>query len=216
MPASVTHAYFAYDIYNNLDNNIKNRIDLSRLKMFAQSSDPFMFSFSKKYKDYQYIFHSTKTKEFFINLIDYIKSNKLYNDSLICSYLIGVIAHYMLDSTTHPYIVYKTGVFDKKKPNTYKYNCRHNFMEIFIDNYMIENREKINPYKFDICKFCFNKDKFSKELEDTINYSFKTTYNISNISDIYYKSIKKMIIFTNIFRRDRFGIKKFIYKLHKV
>ncbi|MBQ2640055.1 MAG: zinc dependent phospholipase C family protein [Bacilli bacterium] len=219
MPATITHAYFGYDIYNNLPTNIKNKVDLDRIKMFSQSSDPVMFYYninikhSKKIRNLQKKFHTTKTRDFFINLIEYIKENKLYNDKDVCSYLIGLICHYCLDSTTHPYIFYKTGNFNKKKPTTYKYNNRHAFMEAYIDNYMILNREKINPYHFNISKYCFDTKPFSNNLNKCIDYSFYKTYHIKNMSNIYYKSIKSMKLCLNLFRRDKYGIKKFFYKI---
>ena len=37
-------------------------------------------------------------------------------------FLVGTICHFVLDSTLHPYIIYKTGMMDKKKSSTYKYN----------------------------------------------------------------------------------------------
>ena len=43
MPASVTHAYFASDVYDTLPANIKNCLSVSRLRMFAQSTDSFLF-----------------------------------------------------------------------------------------------------------------------------------------------------------------------------
>ena len=43
MPATVTHAYFSNDVYDILPNQIKESISLSRIKMFGQGTDPFMF-----------------------------------------------------------------------------------------------------------------------------------------------------------------------------
>ena len=43
MPATVTHAYFSNDVYDILPNQIKERISLSRIKMFGQGTDPETF-----------------------------------------------------------------------------------------------------------------------------------------------------------------------------
>ena len=43
MPATITHAYFAKDVFDILPSNIKNTIDCSRIKMFGQSMDALMF-----------------------------------------------------------------------------------------------------------------------------------------------------------------------------
>ena len=43
MPASVTHAYFASDVYDTLPASIKNVLSVPRLRMFGQSTDSFIF-----------------------------------------------------------------------------------------------------------------------------------------------------------------------------
>lgn len=219
MPATITHAYFSKDVFDILPSNIKNTIDFSRIKMFGQSMDALMFYnlFSifpgKKIRNFCNTFHNTRTQDYFINLINYIKDNDLANDMDVCSYLSGMICHYVLDSNIHPYIIYKTGLFDKTKKCTYKYNHVHEFMETFIDNDIVKRREKTNPYKFRLDKFCFNDRKFSYGLKNAIDNSFYETYGIKNMGNVYYKSLKQMKNALLLFRRDVYGIKKFIYKI---
>ena len=45
MPSSVTHSYFAIDVYDTLPSLCQDRIknNLEYLKMFSQGPDPFMF-----------------------------------------------------------------------------------------------------------------------------------------------------------------------------
>ena len=219
MPATAVHAYFAQDLNDILPKEIKNKLDVNRLRMFSQSTDSLMFYnlFSilpgKNIRDFQKYFHTNKTQEFFVNLINYIKENDYTEDIDVNSFLVGTICHYVLDSTVHPYIYYKTGYFNKNDKSTYKYNNVHTFMENFLDNDMIKRRESINPYKFSISKFNFDTSKFSNELNDTIKYTFKETFDIDNMDKIYYKSLKQMRSAILIFRQDRYGIKKFFYKL---
>ena len=217
MPATAAHAFFAKDVYDILPNDIKENLNVSRIKMFAQSTDSLMFYNllsiipGKKIRMFQKQFHRNQTQEFFINLLKYIKeSEKKDKDTL--SFLYGFITHYALDSTIHPYIFYKTGYFDKSKPNSYKYNNIHTFMETFIDNDMIRRRYKTNPYKFNFSKFCFDIKPFSNNLNQTINYTFYNTFKIKNMDKIYYKSLKQMNFFIKYFRQDKYGIKKNIYK----
>lgn len=218
MPATITHAYFAKDVYEILPSNIKDKLNVKRVKMFGQSTDPLMFYnlFSvlpgKKIRKLDHYFHTHKTQEFFINLINYIKENNLSDDEDVSSFLVGFICHYMLDSTVHPYVIYKTGQFDEDKPSTYKYNNIHGFMEAFIDNDMVRRRNKTNPYTFPLEKFCFSLEKFSTKLNKVIDYAFKKTYKQENISKIYYKSLKQMKWALVLFRKDRYGIKKNVYK----
>ena len=76
MPSTVTHAYFANDVYDNLPIGLKKLLmdDKKKLRMFAQSTDPFIFykllsRKDKKIRNFQKYFHENKSQEFFINLI---------------------------------------------------------------------------------------------------------------------------------------------------
>jgi len=218
MPATITHAFFAKDIYDILPEKITEKLDFDRLKMFAQSTDPLMFYnlFSvmpgKKIRKFQYYFHDNKTQEFFINLLEFVRSTN-YKDKDVYSFIVGFITHYILDTTLHPYIIYKTGIFDKKRPSTYKYNNVHHFMENFIDMDIVRRRLRINPYSYDFVKYCFDTREFSKELNKTINYTFYTTFQIKDMSKIYYKSLKQTKCYFKALRMDKSGIKKNIYKI---
>ena len=218
MPATVTHAFFAKDVYEILPKEMSEKIDLNQLKMFGQSVDSLYFYnlFSilpgKDIRRFRYYFHTRKTQEFFLHLLQYIKENNL-KEKDVYSFLVGFICHYVLDSTIHPFVFYKTGYFRKGKSNTYKYNNVHAFMETYIDNDMIRRREKCNPYTFDITGFCFDIKPFSNELSRTINYSFYNTYKIRGMDKIYYKSLKQMRSALSLFREDPRGTKKTFYKI---
>lgn len=219
MPASVTHAYFASDVYDTLPANIKNCLSVSRLRMFAQSTDSFLFYrlFSLKpshgLRKFQHTFHVSKSQDFFINLIQYIKDAHLEKDIDTCSFLCGFISHYVLDSTMHPFIFYKTGKFRKNDPETYKYNSLHTLMEVYLDNHLILAREKHSPYTFPVSNFCFDLTPFSEELNSAISYVFNKVFQLPHMDVKYFESLKNMKFALATFRQDRFGIKKAGYKL---
>ena len=218
MPATITHAFFAKDLYDILPENIVEKIDFDRVKMFSQSTDPLMFYNlcsvlpGKNIRKFQKYFHDNKSQDFFINLLTYIRSINL-EDKDTYSFLTGFISHYVLDSIIHPYVVYKTGIFDKKRPSTYKYNNIHHFMESFIDMDMVRRRLRVNPYTYDFTKYCFDGKAFSKDLNKAINYTFYTTFNIKDMSKIYYKSLKQTKCYLKAFRMDKHGTKKVMYKV---
>ncbi len=219
MPSTITHAYFALDVYEHLDNKTKKRIanNLEHLKTFSQAADILFFytninkRITKKVKNLGNYIHNNKSKDFFIYYIKYIKENKLENDADVITFLYGYITHYVLDSTIHPYVFYKTGMFDKKRPLTYKYNALHRDMEAYIDAYMIYTKSGMKPKNFKVHNFCFNVKSFSKSLEDTINDVFNTVYHENNIANVYLKSIKQMKWFFYIFKYDPYGFKKLKY-----
>ena len=199
MPATVTHAYFSNDVYDILPNQIKERISLSRIKMFGQGTDPLMFYhlFSvkpgKKIRLMQRVCHRQHTRDFFCQFIEDIKKSHLEEDSDVCSFLCGFICHYVLDSTIHPFVIYKTGNFDKHNKVTYKYNNLHLFMETYLDNHLIRKREHQNPYSFSIVKYSFDLAPFSSGLNQVIHSSFDKVYHVSNMDSIYYQALKEQL-----------------------
>lgn len=220
MPASITHAYFAQDLYNSFDSAKKQLLSpfLKKLMMFAQGSDPLMFyhilslKSGKSVRLLQKMLHNTDTQRFFIHLITYIKENHYEKNPEILAYLYGSITHYVLDSTIHPFVIYQTGFFDKTKKETYKYNNQHAIMESYLDMYMVQKRTGQNPYTFSMKEFLFEKPIFSEPLKNTINHAYLKTYHLENMATIYQRSFQEMAIFLQLFRYDSFGIKKFFYQ----
>ena len=221
MASTVTHAYFITDVYEKLP--IKRKVFLKNekdnLKTFAQSLDPLYFYFSfnlkkgKKIREFGNYFHNKKTGEYLITLINYIKYNYYKNNPQVMSFLYGMISHYILDSKIHPYIFYKTGSFNPKNKDTFKYNAKHHIYETAIDEYLIETREKIPAWKYKHYDLIFKKNNYSKELIDVIDFSFKETYNVDSFSKILKKSTKNMKTAFRLLRYDPTKIKFYGYKL---
>lgn len=221
MPSSATHAYFAKDVLEKLDDSISNKInnELSMYKIFSQGPDPYNFydlrlsPRAKKSIKINKALQHTKVNEHFINLINYINDNNFYNDNMVIAYLYGEICHFVLDSTAHPFVIYNTGRYNEHDKNSYKYNGLHEDMEYYIDIYLIWKREKILPKKYKVYKKLFNIKKFSDNLDKTINDVNKKVYGFDNTSKIYFKAINDMKKFYYIFNYDPIGIKKFFYSL---
>ena len=68
MPATITHAFFAEDVYDVLPINIRNHFSFNRYKMFAQGVDSLMFYnlFSifpgKNIREFDDYFHENKSQ----------------------------------------------------------------------------------------------------------------------------------------------------------
>lgn len=221
MAGTLTHAYFALDLYDKLSINSKELLidEKESLKLFAQNTDVIFFynllslRKGKCIRNFGYESQKFKSYEFFSTLINYIKYNNLQYKPQVMSYLYGMLSHYVLDSTFHPYIIYKTGYFDKNKKNTYKYNRLHDDLETYFDDYMIKLRTGINPKKFKSYNFCFNVDNFSNELIEVIDFTYKEVYGLKNFHKIYYKACKQTKFAFRLCRYDPTGIKKFGYRL---
>lgn len=221
MASSVTHVYFSIDVYDKLHDKIRNKIDpsINDFKCFAQGPDPYFFFDFHLSKRSKMVFEIDKAmqhshiNEHFCSLINYINEKNYYSNSQVMSYLYGQICHFVLDSTVHPFIVFNTGIYNEKDKKTYKYNGLHEEMEYFIDIYLIQQREKVSPRKYKVYKHILNISKFNNELNDLIDTVTNKVYGFENVSNIYYKSILDMKKFYYVFNYDRFGIKRFIYKI---
>lgn len=219
MAGTITHAYFASDLYDKLSIKSKELLmdEKESLKVFAQNTDTLFFynitnlKKGKHIRTFGYRSQKIKVYEFFSTLINYIKYNNLQYNPQVISYLYGMLSHYVLDSTMHPFIIYKTGNFIKENKNTYKYNHLHNEMESYFDNYLLTVRDGINPHKFKCHNFCFNVDSFDKELIEVIDFTYKEVFGISNFHNYYLTSIKQMKLFYRVFRYDPTGLKKVFY-----
>ena len=99
MAGTITHAYFAEDLYKKLDKNTQNNLKnyKENLKTYSQGHDIFFFAANiinfKTRKIGNYM-HKNNTRDFFINMVEYIKDNNLENNYEIMSFLYGYIAHY--------------------------------------------------------------------------------------------------------------------------
>lgn len=221
MAGTLTHAYFSLDLYDKLSIRSKELLldYKEQLKTFSESNDPlFLYNIAnlrkgKKIRDFAYYFHRYKSYEFFSTLINYIKYNGYIYNSSVIAYLYGTLSHYVLDTNMHPFIIYKTGYFDRDNKESYKYNMVHEELETYIDNYLVSIREKIKPNKFKCYNFCFNVEKLDKDLIEVIDFTYKEVYGIDNFHKYYLDSIKQAKKFYKKYRYDRFGFKKGFYKV---
>lgn len=218
MPSFTTHHIFSDLVLDKLDKKIKNKLNksLNIYHVFAQSHDYlFYYTFGKnasKIKSLGHYAHRNNTQDYLLNIINYIKDKHLEENNELLSYLYGSITHYVLDSTCHPFIFYKTGAYNKGDRSSKKYNGGHTMMEKNIDAIIYETYYHKKYNHCNLNKF-INKPIFTEDLINTINYAYKKTYNEDNISTYYQKAIKHTKIINSIVIHDYFGIKKILYKL---
>lgn len=219
MPSITTHYIFAKEVFNNLKTEDKKRIEsnIDIYQTFAQSHDYlFYYKFGTKHKEINKLgryAHHNNTQEYLLNIVKEIKNNKEEQNSELLAYLYGSITHYVLDTTCHPYIFYKTGVYRKKEPNTKKYFGGHSKIEKDLDAYYYKKYTKKDYNLCNISKEIIDKPVFSNKLINTINKVYKETYNKENIGNYYIKAINNTKFIYSLIINDRFGIKKAIYKL---
>ena len=198
MPSIVTHHLFAKDIVDKLQLNVNNNYYI-----FAQSHDYLYYSLNKKYRSLAHTFHIKNTQKYILNIIKYIKDNKQLSNINTLSYLYGTITHYVLDSTMHPYIFYKSGLKSSD----------HREVERNIDALLYEKKTNKLYKDLNISKSIIIHPLFTRNLMRCIDYAYEETYNIKNVSKYYLKSIKNARVLFNVTSKDKLGIKLFIYKI---
>lgn len=182
--------------------------------MGAQGPDPLYYlQFDKEAKEYRYYadrMHDTNTQMLLTNIVQYVRRH--LNEETY-SFLVGFICHYALDVKLHPYVYYNVGVYEKDKPETHQYKGLHLKFERSIDAVVIERDEKLKAHKFNFQKKYFPKYKVPEVVSSIMGYALKQTYGKDDGEEMYHKAARAMQFNLRHFVRDRFGIKKQIYKL---
>ena len=219
MPSIITHHMFSKEVLKKLSkeetNRFQEKIDIYHT--FAQSHDYlFYYKFGKKRKEINSLGHKAhhkNTQDYLINIIEEIKKNHEENTPELLAYLYGSITHYVLDTTCHPYIFYKTGIYRKTEPETRKYFGGHNQIEKDLDAIYYKKYTNKDYNLCNVTKEIIGKPLFSAKLITTLNNVYKKTYNKDNISYYYQKGVNNARLIYNIVVNDRFGIKKTLYRL---
>ncbi len=219
MPSITTHYMFSKSVLENLNEKEKMRINksLSIYHLFAQSHDilfyyTFDFKNAKRIRELGHHAHHDNTQNYLINIVKSIKKNNLENNSDALAYLYGSVTHYCLDTTCHPYIFYKTGIYRKENPESIKYKGEHDHMEKDLDAIYYEKFTNKKYNKCNISKEIIGNPKFSNKLKSLITQAYKDTYNHDNIGEFFYKSMINAKIITTLAINDSLGIKRTVYK----
>lgn len=218
MAGLLTHAYFTLDLYDKLSIRSKELLlyEKENLKVFSLGNDVLYYykKKDKKMKAFSIYTKNNKVYDFLSTLINYIKYNNHQYNPQVISYLYSVLSHYVLDTTINPFIIYKTGIFNKDDSETFKYNMLGEELNVSFDNYLTTIKFGTNPYKFKMYDYCFNVDNFNKELIEVIDFTYKEVFNIDNFHSYYFTSIKDSKEFYKKRRYDPKGIKKKKYHLY--
>lgn len=208
MPDFVTHATFALDLIDKLDNQKFKDVLLKHQYHYylgSQGPDVFyvyeLFSFKKNplYDGVGNVMHDTKVKEFFIESIKYLKNN--YSE-ILHSYLCGFMCHNVLDRSVHPYVYHVTGEGD------IKYRGNHVRLERAIDSWFIINRWNVSPpHRFKIYKHILNFRLNKNIFVPYYNHVFNKVFDIKDGGKVFINSAMNYKRYSKILY-DPFGIKK--------
>ncbi len=218
MPSSVTHKEHALAVYQRLSEDAKKLVSLDHFLIFAQSHD-FLYYFqslnsktNKSIHKLGHTAHNSNTQSYIINLIRNIINLKLQDNQEAIAYLYGSICHYALDSTVHPFVFYKTGIY-RQTPETKKYQGMHTLMETQLDAYIYHRNYQKDLKNIQVFKETLPLIKFQESTSNLINLTYKKTYNKDNIAYYYLKGYKQARTKLHFLCQDRTGFKKYLYQL---
>ena len=199
MPNYKTHSIHGEIVLPNINNRVY--IDNEAIKTYSMGPDVLI---STDYKTFN-TQHCRNTRDYFLLLIELIKTNKLYDNSEVMAYLYGQIDHYILDILLHPLIYYMSEDIDS--------NCKlggHGLIENWIDDYIIDKYDKNDI-------FYYRKNSTNdKELNNIIDEVYNKIFNRKNESIKYNIGIFLTILYDSLARRNLIGIFPLINKIFNI
>lgn len=168
MPAYISHAIMARDVYDKVNN--KN-VSLDYMLTYSLGGDLARFSKCRR------TCHKIKMEEFIDNIWKYIKNNDLVEDADYIGFLYGHICHYYMDMVCHPLI----RKVDKISINVGRKS--HTLIESYIDAYLVKSKYNMDIGKFNT-KYIFKGSV--RKIYKMIDYIYSETYGVKYVSFSYF------------------------------
>ena len=136
MPGFLTHFLAAHSLKNKLPSKEQALITAHErlFNLGAQGPDFFFYyftgAFSKKTRGFGSVMHDSNFGPLIACMADYARENEGMDATAVFAYTIGLIMHYCLDSTAHPYVYARTF---SKSSSVNKNSADHRGFETRID-----------------------------------------------------------------------------------
>lgn len=135
MPNVVTHGLMALDVYNQLEySRVKSAIKAFPKAYLLGSNGPdFLFYYqampwqnkemNQRVADHGHVVHQKNINEFYNTGLEFILNVKdEHRQSILISFMAGHLQHWALDSLAHPFVFYRSGPLEGKRPyDHYRY-----------------------------------------------------------------------------------------------
>lgn len=174
MPAYLTHVIMANEFLKREKQLLKVNIDDKDLRTYSLGTDLAVYTKTSIFGT-----HNTKTKDFFLNMIRYIKTHKRVDDPHAMALLYGHICHYFLDTTMHPFCYYLE-VGTKRASIISNHTLIEGFWSTYFMNYILKNA---------VDATFFNQADLTK-VADILNGTYQITYKEKNILESAKRVIK--------------------------
>jgi hypothetical protein len=208
MPDAVTHCFLAENVKNSLKiSYLVEHFDV--LQMGAQGPDPLFYYHYLPWKPNNGAkklanrLHTESTKPYLELLVRSAKDDETK------AWVAGFLTHFALDTVAHPYVFYKTGLFD---PATQQYRGYHLMLERAIDNIYIKRRGYF-PSRYNIRNRHFSRPSAPTNVITLLNDAGSNLYQAPNLGHLYARAYQDLRSAFRVLNFDPIGFKKFIFKL---
>ncbi len=208
MPDAVTHCYVASDVKDALSiPYLTNHFNL--MQIGAQGPDPLFYHHYQPWKKNLHAtklgsrLHREKTKPYLEAII------KAASNDEDKAWVSGFLTHFALDTSAHPYIFYRTGLYDKKTQENRGY---HLMLERTIDHINIRERG-FNPMTYNIRDHHFSMKTIPSSITIMLNEVGKSLYNEPELGFRYTEGYYDFRSAIGILAYDPRGVKKFFYRI---
>lgn len=184
MPAFNTHYLYGVELYQEMNSTplktvIQNHIGCYRLGLQGPDLffyDPLCMLMPKEY-NIGSLLHETKSSEFFEH---YLKSLKRLVDKdtqeIALSYFCGLLAHYTLDCSIHPYVYSRVGYHPEQEIPAKYFFGSHGELEACIDTVLLKEHKGLSPSQFHQSKTIHIKPDELLFLSFFLSRAIKETY----------------------------------------
>ncbi|MGL5677561.1 MAG: zinc dependent phospholipase C family protein [Cellulosilyticaceae bacterium] len=215
MPDTISHYLFGLDTTKNIPESPLYRIIKEHRNLFfigCQGPDPMYYHRPYKKENYSYVaarMHSEQTGYFLSSSLCYLKKFKdtpqFFEPCL--AYICGMLCHYALDTTTHPYIFYLGGRFIPDDPSTHKYKGLHKQIEMALDALLLQEIFGLKANQFKVHKHIVKDIPIPDVILSLYEELLFSIYAISDGSMIFKQSYQDFRSYYKV-TYDHFGVKK--------
>lgn len=208
MPDAVTHCFLAEAAKDATNlSYLTTHFDL--MQIGSQGPDPFFYYHFLPWmpkngaNEVASRLHTESTKPFLELIISLAKDDE--SKAWVC----GFLTHFALDTVAHPYVFYRTGLFNKETQENRGY---HLMLERSIDNIYIEQRGYY-PNIYDIKQRHFSRKDIPQSIVDILNQAGKALYDQPEMGVMYRQAYKDLRTAFRTLNFDPIGFKKVIFRI---
>lgn len=177
MPDSFTHYVFGHEVLRELDDAVRDAVDMPVFERALQGPDPWstLGFWGGKYKPLakrSSVMHKQKTGAFLLALTAEAKADPT---AAVFSLLAGTLCHYCLDRLAHPYIIAKGGDFDGR-PETRPLCGGHVRLERAIDSYYLRRETGKRPWRVSLPRTIFRLKRYPESLRRPLDRALAQVY----------------------------------------